>query len=533
AWYFDTIAGMDQARLAAAWPAGTPDARREHAQALYEAFRDSEQQWKIAAQPYRRNFADAWTVVMLSKLADGRLAGPSAEGLWQLVFSGEGDSRRLARDESPPMSLIRLVRATVTGSPRERRDKVEVFLLAQRIFPNPAREELPDIAAALSGFTRFRALFAALERMEISSPQTWAAVVKATRHVTDEADDRHESLAAFQAAIGLIERIRHVRTIDGPTTDRMLRTLADAILRNKRVTRSIAAWIKTSFTQTLPPLERPDAWTGATSYESCILQALAGPRERHTPSIQWEGLTYTVDLVAAEHDRLRGVRSQLPSPGLDVALNGENPGALAAALTALVYAPALGEPEGAVALGRDIATRHDLGLGGTSIVRELRPWALPEERQGSGPWRVLGALIGLDLGLSRLALRRIAVEQMPPAPTLTLNDFATLTRTVVAMVPGELVDADRDELAQAIARGRQRVADAGGDIEAVSALAREAQVSAVTRQLLPWLASRQPDSLVEIFTLRDLMWLGRPALSTRQLDRWGVAADGLDGRRVT
>ena len=158
---------------------------------------------------------------------------------------------------------------------------------------------------------------------------------------------------------------------------------------------------------------------------------------------------------------------------------------------------------------------------------------MPEEQQGRGPWRVAGSLIGLDLGLSRLALRRLTGDEMPPAPTLTLNDFSTLTRTVVSMTAPDLTDADRNEIASAIVRGRERVREAGASARALDALAREARISAISRQLIPWLIARQPDALNDLFTLRDLMWLGQPKLSRRQLDRWGLAADGIDGRRVT
>jgi hypothetical protein len=46
------------------------------------------------------------------------------------------------------------------------------------------------------------------------------------------------------------------------------------------------------------------------------------------------------------------------------------------------------------------------------------------------------------------------------------------------------------------------------------------------------MASRQREIVPATFALRDLMWLGKPALSREALDRWGVAADALDGRRV-
>ena len=529
AWYFDTIASMDPARLALAWPAGP--ARREHATALYDAFRNSDPQWRVIDQPFRRTFADAWTVVMLSEIADGRLTGPPGTAFWRLVFDG-GDPRRSDTD-STPVSLAWLAAATAMSSVRDRRDRFEAFRLAQRVFANPSPADLPDLAVALGGHSRFRSLLLALERMQIASPRTWALVVQAARHVSTGSDHREESTAVFQAVVAVIERVRHVRTIDVETADRLLRSFSEVVQKDRDVCRSTTEWIKRALVPALPRLERPDAWTSTTAYESTILQAFAGPRDRRTPSIQWEGLTYRVDLVAAEHDRLRGVRALVPSPGLDAAIARDNARELAAALTALLYTTALGEPDGAITLSRDVALRHDLGFDATTLVRDTRPWSPPEERQGMGPWRVQGSLIGLDLALSRLAVRRIGDDQMPLAPTLTINDFTTFSRTVVALVPFELNDGDRDELAAAIARGRQRVADARADLRALETLAREARVSATAIQLLPWIAARQPDSLSDAFSLRDLMWLGKPALSKTQLDRWGIAGDGFDGRRTT
>jgi hypothetical protein len=175
--------------------------------------------------------------------------------------------------------------------------------------------------------------------------------------------------------------------------------------------------------------------------------------------------------------------------------------------------------------------RHEFGLSATALLREELPWAPPEERQGIGPWHVQGSLLGLDLALSRLFLKRIADQQMPQAPTLTLNDLGTLTRTAVALVAHDLRDADRDEMAAAIARGRERIRNAQDTAE-LMALAAECGMSASTRQLLPWLLRHQRETVNNAFALRDLLWLGTPRLSPDTLDAWGVAADGLDGRRV-
>lgn len=536
AWYFDAIGGLSDARLAAAWPGASAGERAAQGQALYEVFRDADGHWRADQQPFRRAQADGWMVLSLTNLSGASPSGSLPAAVWNRLFTldllkrdsavsllGRGDDR---------LTLLALTRAIALNPPRHRRRQFEMFRLGQRVFPDRT-DDRAAIASALSGYDRFPALLLALERMQISDPVTWARAVEAAAHITDHADDTRESLSAFQASIALVDRLRHVRTLDATAADRAIGRLSDAVQSSAAVPVAVSTWLVDDLLPLVPPLERPDAWTGTTAYESRLLQALAGRPGGTWPTLEWEGLTYTVDLVAAEHARLRAVRRLVPSPGLDAAVASRRPKALADALTALVYAVALGQADGAVMLGRDVATRHDFGLRSSSLMRRLVPWSPPEERQGSGAWHVSGALVGLDAALARLALRRVADQQMPQAPTMTLNDFATLTRTIVNLVPHDLLDADRDAIAAAIGRGRQRVADAGDDGAAIDALAREVRMSATTRELLPWMVSRHPDAGAGSFSLRDLLWLGSPTIDAVALDRWGVAADALDGRRVT
>ena len=532
AWYFDTIGGLDAERLAGAWREPNPV---ERAADLYATFRDADPQWRVIDQPFRRGVNDAWMVVAHVEVRDGVVASPLPLRAWDLLFS----SSRIIRDQAeraladPPaaVSLDWLARQTVTGLVRERRFRFESVRLAQRVFNDAPPQSLADVILALNGLRDSRSLVFALERMGIEGPDAWASAVMAARHVSNSADDQRTAVPSFQAAVALLERLRHVRTIDAPTATRLVRSLSDAARADRRVARAVATWIVKSLIPALPRLVRPDEWTGTTAYESTILQALAGPLERSVVPLEWEGLTYMVDVVAAEHDRLRAMREMVPSPGLDAALASARPREVADALTALVYVTALGDPEGPSSLSPDVATRHDFGLTGTTVVREELPWAPPEERQGYGPWRVSGSLIGLDVGLSRLFLRRVADQEMPAAPTFTLNDLGTLTRTGVLMVPGDLLDRHRDELAAAIARGRARVM-AALTLNDFEALARECRMSETTRQLLPWSLSRQREVVPSLFALRDLLWLGEPRLEPAELDRWGVAGDGIDGRRV-
>jgi hypothetical protein len=298
----------------------------------------------------------------------------------------------------------------------------------------------------------------------------------------------------------------------------------------------VTQWIIGTLVKTLPPLAQPDRVTTQTAYESTILQAMAGrPNESNLPEVQWEGLTYRADLYGAELSRLTRIRDRLVSPGLDTALAGGQPAAIAEALIALVYSAAMGDPDGPGMLSTDVAQRHAFGLDAPSGARaELLAWMPPRDQVGDGiPWHVEGALTGLDLGLARLALRRIADDDMPVAPSINLNDLITLARTVAVLNPYDLHDADRDELVAAIARGRARVAAAGRDLPALMALAAEVQLSLTVRQMLPWMLLRTPDSVPAVFALRDLMWLGKPALDQRQLDRWGTYSEPLDSRLRT
>jgi hypothetical protein len=536
AWYFDTLATIDAARAAAAWPRTAGAEPLATAQALYAPFRETDPQVQLTAQPFRRAIADPWTVVTAVEFKDGRLLGPAGLTLWETLFEGgvldRSTGNAFAEPAMQQVSLPWLTRAISMNPVRERRDRFEMFRLAQRMFPDPAPSELPDIAVALSGYRRYRALLLALERMEIVNPATWAMVVAAAQHVDAHAGGDRAAIAAFQGIVALIERLRHVRSMDVATADGLLQSLSVVTQCDRRVAPVLMQWLPTAFVNALPALERPDAWTTDTTYESRILQALWGPQS--TPRVvEWEGLQYRIDRAAAERERLRAMRRLLPSPGLDASIASGDRRAFADALTTLVYAVALGDPEGPASLSRDVAQRHDFGLRGASVIREQRPWALPEERQGLGPWHVLGSLLGLDLGLSRLALRRVADGQMPAKPVLTLNDLATLTRTVVALTPHELRDEDRDELVAAVARGRQRVREADGHLAALRTLAHEVRMSAAAHEALPWLLARHPAGIPRLFSMTDLFWLGKPAIPPHRIARWGLSGEAVDGRRVT
>jgi hypothetical protein len=382
---------------------------------------------------------------------------------------------------------------------------------------------------ALAHVSRLRALPLTLDRIGVRDPSVWARLVDAARRVdAGGGAERDARLLAFQGALAVVERASLVGSLSPIDRDAALTALADAVDREGSVDQAVRGWLADAFIPRLPPLVKPDRFSGPTAYESRVLQAMAGvPADTETP-FAWEGLDYVVDVFAAEHERILSIRDRLPSPGLDAALASPTATGLGAALRAIAYAPALGDPEGAVTLSPDVPTRHEFG-GRRAMPGRGVAWQLAMERTGTGaPWHVAGSLLGLDLALARSALRHLSVDDMPAIPTVNLNDQMTLARTAVAFAVRRIEPGPRDALAAAITRGRRRVRDAGTNREAVQALASELAWPAATRQALSWTLTRTPGSVSRLFGIRDLLVLGRPELTPETLATWGVLTEPVD-----
>lgn len=538
AWFYDAVAAMPSDRRQLVFGQGPIALQIEQTRALYAAFRGSDSNWHLEDHPFLRGVTDPWMVTSHLGIADGAVAPPNAQRFWDQLFErGDLSRRNLASfrvDDSPPVTFAWLTQKITGVTARERRDRYETVRFAQAVFPNVSREELVDAMVALGGYRRYRALLLALDRMDLTTPRVYSRAVEAARRLDElSGRERKHAIIVFQASLAILERARITRAIDVPAAERMVLALADVAETGKHPAQAITQWLVKSLLDALPPLVRPDQWTAATAYESRLLQALAGaPSATTAATLKWEGLDYRVDYFASEHDRIKRIRDQLTSPGLDAAFAANNDALIAEALLVLIYSPALGDPEGPALLGGDIAQRHDFGVeGAAGLRRDLLPWSLPREQVGDGsPWHIEGSLLGLDIALARLALRRLSADDMPVAPTINLNDQLTLAKTARALNPHDFLDADRDRIVEAIARGRQRVAGAAANLAELLALADEAGLSAAVKQTLPWTLTRTPELVPALFGLRDFMWLGRPDLPPETLNRWGVYAEALHAR---
>lgn len=201
-------------------------------------------------------------------------------------------------------------------------------------------------------------------------------------------------------------------------------------------------------------------------------------------------------------------------------------GILTDALLSLAYAVDLGDPEGTVLLAGNVALRHDFGLAVKDAEARARmAWGMPKAAVAPGTaWHVAGSLLGLDIGLAPLALRRINADHVIGAPTLTANERETFAASLALMNPFALEDADRDAIGVALARGRARVAALTADT--VNAVGDEIGMDGWRRRAARWTLANermQPTDVLGLFSMTELLRLGGGA-SVGAYDSWGMAA---------
>ena len=243
-------------------------------------------------------------------------------------------------------------------------------------------------------------------------------------------------------------------------------------------------------------------------------------------AIAWEGQQFRADPASPERRRLTTLRESQEELSIEKALASATPRdftALAHSMTALVYADALGEPDGQPAIAGAVWRRHRFeGVQGGDLGRPVA-WRMAGEVFAPAGWYLAGSLLRLDLALAHLALRRLDSSEMPTPGALPANSRRTLALTVALLDPRALADDDRDAIAAALSRGRARAAALAKEPATVDAVARDAGLSEWRSNALRWALEASPSSAS--FTLLELFRLGGGP------DRaaWGTAAVPVDG----
>ena len=467
---YDTIDRLDDAhrRFALAAPEPDPARRRERVRALRATFALADPWWDAARLPFSRPVADAPRVLQTARVsADGVLAPPNRQLLWTTAFDDQIEATpewRARLAQSAPADAAWLVERIATAESNQGRSRLGMLAFAQRVFGD-AEADAGDLLAALRGFGRYRALALTLERIGLRDPALYAAASRHAERIeaAGHGDRGRVTLAQFQGALALLDRAVAAGSLDADAAGALVRSLSGVTIVDGRYDERLADWIDRELR---PGLRTRLGLPAAARAEAVVLRALAGPaRASAATRLQWEGLAYDVDPADAEYRRLRAIRERQGGSTLDEALaasGAPRESRLASALTDLAYAAALGPAEGAPAASEDVARRHDFGFEEPQTLGGPRPeWTVPREVAGPGQrWHAQGALLGLDVALARLALRRLDTE-VPPVPLLSAADRRAFAEGAVLVRGAALDDATRDRIARGLA-ARPRAAGGGG-----------------------------------------------------------------------
>jgi hypothetical protein len=202
-------------------------------------------------------------------------------------------------------------------------------------------------------------------------------------------------------------------------------------------------------------------------------------------------------------------------------------------LTALAYAPSVGDPSALLGPEADVSHRHDFGLtakAGAPTVSRRSAWQRPNwdsaDNVGQG---LKGAVLGVDLPLAKKLLRRLSTDRVP-SPKLNPNDAIVFTETLALTNPADLTTADLSRVGEAVVRGRARLVAAGTDLAALDALAEAAAMGDARREALPWVAREVPAQIGELFSTNELFWLGGALGGVDQaLVPWGTSSEPVEG----
>jgi len=545
AWFYDAIANLDEPRVQFATSASLPTpARVERMKALLDVFERVGSDWQPERQPFsRRPFDPALTLAVLRVDATGTLAGPIQRGVWERVFADDANGRLASpvREQSAPDAapvdaawlLSRMHRVPVDLGRR----RLETFLFAQRVFPASAAVD-PLIVGTLRAYGAFPSLLLTLERAGVTSCGTMSAMAARAQALNDIGDDQTRTMAlmVFQASLGILDRIIRSGTLSRTDADGLIGRLAMVDQAPKGYGSRIAAWIQKDLLSKLPEVNGGSL----DSLEDTVLAGMAGVRatDARDRVVEWEGRRYRVNAPLAEQLRLHRVRARQGGATLQAALQSaqqvQKPGGdrvLANTLTSILYAAYLGDPQGPALAAGNVALRHDIVA--TGVLGPRGAWRLPAEGHSGKGWRVSGSLLGLDVALARMSLRRLDSNVMPPEPRMVSSERQTAALTVSLLNPLALSDAARDEIAAALARGRARLDALGGDASAeadVEAIARDAGLSSWRREALRWTLAHDGARRSEQLSALELMWLGRPRASAAvSLDGWGAAMLPMTG----
>lgn len=310
AYLFDTIdaARPEAARFAlGAW---LPEsARAPRFRSLFAATSASYGEWHPADLPFARPLGDLASLLLRVRLDErGALAAPASRTFWREVFETDGGDL-LSGDT---IDAAWLVWATGGEDMYARIERLDQFAFGQRLLSRASDGQSGPAVSILRPFSRYRMLWLTLERVGVTSVDTYAAALQRATALTEvSASRRFSTIAEFQGALAFIARVQASGTIDRARAEALIRSLVSVPYGSGGYDGRFAQWWRSQLATVFP--------AGGT-WESRAIDALAGRRVVVPETrLVWEGQLYRVDPAFAEAQRLVSVRSKQSGPTLDIA----------------------------------------------------------------------------------------------------------------------------------------------------------------------------------------------------------------------
>ncbi|MGE5360719.1 MAG: hypothetical protein ACM3NQ_17010 [Bacteroidales bacterium] len=278
--------------------------------------------------------------------------------------------------------------------------------------------------------------------------------------------------------------------------------------------------------------DRPFA-ASIASEQAGVLQGVADRLAVGTRCIAGGTVDSIRSQLAGTARQLASARQKPPTAAADVL--AATHALLADAWASFAYATAIGDADSSLLLAEDPARRHDFGLPSSpSPAVDLSPaWQLArEELREHGGWTIRGSLLGLSRACASSWPRRLSIEPIAARPTLSDGERHGVAELAAALSPFNPTDAGRSAIVAAIERGRALLTTAASNPDEFAARAIEAGVSEWRVRGAAWTVGRNPKGVGELFSLVELLWLGKPDAPREQIDAWGAPSGPFDGSLV-
>lgn len=469
-----------------------------------------------------------------------------------------------------------------------------MLLFASRWLADEPETEAGAVATVLRGHLRFAPLMRVLERLEVGEAATLARVVRQADVLTRAAEDwrSRARLAQWQATLALLDRIAYQGALTERQRDAVIEALvqpvasptsrpwrewlaalvpalpADGDLAAKRVERALLARMTAS-----PVAARPVVWEG-TSYLIDLGAAehdrIARVRGRDSRALLDAALALAAWLGRADgadsSDALRYLTTVSAAAGLDRPLAPDDEfgrraseaatrarrelaaagsgrlsrdvladiadvadAVAALALTEFAYASAMGWAEDLPLTASAASRRH-------VFVRPYGPdrhrfWTVPAiSADRRFPWHVSGSLLGLDVALAPVAMRRLSLRPPAEAPALNTGDRAILVATAAVLAARHFGDEGQQIVVELVRAARDRIENVGDRLD-VRRIAQLAGVSAHRLTAAEWLGANDRTALGAFFSTTELVRIGLAGTpAPAALDGWGNYEMALSGR---